>query len=104
MSTLAELLPLAPGMTDAELKDYALILSPELATALAQIQAALGERRHMAIPVLLTTGDFLLRADLLTEIHPGGLYHAGFAAIPTNLLPSVQVIPWADALALLPTE
>lgn len=99
---LSELLPQAPGMTDAELKELALILSPELNAALGEIQNGLGPRRHMAISVPLTDGNYMLRADLLTEIHPGGLYHAAFEAIPAELLPAVQVIPWADAVALLP--
>ena len=100
--TLLDLLPQSPGMTDAELKGYALILSPELAAILEGIQATLGERRHMAIPTPLSDGTFMLCADLLGEIHPGGLYHRGFAAIPPEHLGAVQVTPWADAVALLP--
>jgi hypothetical protein len=99
---LAELLQLAPGMTDAELKAFALILTPELQATLAAVQAALGPRRHVVAPLLLTDGTYMLRADLLTEIGPGGLYAAGFGQLPGAALPLVQVIPWSEALALIP--
>jgi hypothetical protein len=101
---LAELLQLAPGMTDAELKAFALILTPELQATLAAVQAALGPRRHVVAPLLLTDGNYMLRADLLTEIGSGGLYHAGFGQLPPAALPLVEVIPWVDALALLPEQ
>ena len=102
--TLLDLLPPSTGMTDAELKQLALILSPELAATLEQIQAGLGGRRHMVIPTALTDGTFALCADLLSEIHPSGWYHAGFAAIPPALFADVQVISWPAATALLPVE
>jgi len=100
--TLADLLPQVLTLTDAELKQYALILTPELQATLAAVQAALGPRRHIVAPLLLTDGSYLLRADLLTEIHPGGLYAAGFGQLPPETFSQVQVIPWADAVALLP--
>jgi hypothetical protein len=47
----------------------------------------------------------MLRADLLTEVMPGGLLHSMWeAADQAVLLPNVTVIPWADALALLPVD
>jgi hypothetical protein len=99
---LAELLPQSDGMTDAELKGHALILSPELVAILEGVQDTLGSRQHIAQPTPLSDGTFMLCADLLSEIGPGGLYHKGFAAIPPQHLAAVQVVPWAEAVALLP--
>jgi hypothetical protein len=47
----------------------------------------------------------MLCADVLTEVMPGGLLHAMWIhADQAALLASVEVIPWADAVAMLPVE
>jgi hypothetical protein len=47
----------------------------------------------------------MLSADVLTEVVDGGLLHAMWAAADQEvLLPAVEVVPLADALALLPPE
>lgn len=103
-TTLADLLPQVPTLGDAGLKQFALILTPQLKAVLESVQAQLGTRPGIAFPVALTDGTYMLRADLLTEVGPGGLYHAGFGQLPSEVFPRVKVIPWADALTLLPAE
>jgi hypothetical protein len=44
----------------------------------------------------------MLCADLLTEIAPGGLYSGGFAHLPAEIFPSVEVLPMSEVLPLLP--
>ena len=100
--TLAELLPQLPSMTDADTKQYALVFGDAPYQALAAAQAARPESHHRAAPVQLTDGRWMLCADLLTEISPGGLYADGFALLPPEMFAEVDVIPWADAVALLP--
>jgi hypothetical protein len=47
----------------------------------------------------------MLCADVLTEIWPGGLLHAMWEAADKEVLGrEVEVIPWADAVALLPPQ
>jgi hypothetical protein len=47
----------------------------------------------------------MLSADLLTEVTPGGLlYEMWRHADMAVLLPAVEVMPWADAVAMLPAE
>jgi hypothetical protein len=47
----------------------------------------------------------MLCADVLTEIEPGGLLHAMWQAADQAVLgASVEVLPWADAVALLPPD
>ena len=45
----------------------------------------------------------MLPADILPEIDPGGLLHAMWeAADKAVLMQAVEVLPWAEAVALLP--
>jgi hypothetical protein len=98
--TLADLIT-QPISYDAA-KDLALVFSPALAAQLAAVQAEHGNPRHVASPVDLTDGRKMLCADLLTEVGPGGLYSRGFAHLPAELFPSVEVLPMAAVLPLLP--
>jgi len=100
--TLAELL-LPISYEDA--KGYALVFTPALAGRLAELHAIHGDSRCVPMPRQLTDGRLMLVADILTEVMPGGMLSAMWeAADKAVLLPSVEVIPWADALALLPPE
>ena len=97
--TLADLLPLVPTMTANDAKALALVFGQAGYDALQQAQPG-GQNR--AAPVQLTDGRWMLCADLLTEIHPGGLYAAAFARLPQDAFDQVEVMPWADAVALVP--
>ena len=89
----------------AEAKDLALVFTPQLAARLAEIHAAHGNRNCVPTPRFLTDGRLMLCGDILTEVMPGGLLHAMWAAADQAvLLPSVTVMPWADAVAMLPVE
>jgi hypothetical protein len=58
-----------------------------------------------ALPVALIDGRLMLTADILTATEPGGYLHAMWeAADKAILFPAVEVVPVADALALLPGE
>jgi len=98
--TLADLITHPVSYDSA--KNLALVFSPELATQLAAVQAEHGNPRHVASPVDLTDGRKMLCADLLTEVAPGGLYSGGFAHLPAELFPLVEVLPMAQVLPLLP--
>jgi len=98
--TLADIID--QPLTYETAKDLALVFSPELAAQLAAIQSQYGNPKHVASPVDLTDGRKMLCADLLTEVGPGGMYATGFGFLPTELFPLVEVVPMADAIALLP--
>jgi hypothetical protein len=83
-------------------KDLALVFSPELAAQLAAVQSEHGNPRHVASPVDLIDGRKMLCADLLTEVGPGGIYSGGFAHLPAELFPLVEVLPMSEVLPLLP--
>lgn len=82
---------------------HALLFSPALAQRLAQLHAEHGRPDCMAMPVALTDGRLMLTADILTATEPGGYLHEMWQhADMSVLLPAVEVVPIADALALLP--
>ncbi len=100
--TLADLtLPIS----DAAAKGYALVFSTDLAARLAELHAEYGSPNCVPVPRVLADGRLMLCADLLTEVEPGGLLNAMWKAADMSvLLPAVEVIPWADAVALLPHD
>jgi hypothetical protein len=98
--TLADLITQPVSYDTA--KNLSLVFSPELAAQLAAVQAEHGNPRHVASPVDLTDGRKMLCADLLTEVGPGGLYAQGFAHLPAELFPAVEVLPMSQVLPLLP--
>lgn len=87
----------------ANARQYALVFTPQLAARLAELHAQHGSRYCVPMPRVLTDGRLMLPADLLTEVGPGGLLHAMWKAADKGvLLPSVDVLPMAEAIALLP--
>jgi hypothetical protein len=92
-------------ISDADAKQLALVFTPQLAARLSELHSQYGTSNAVPMPRLLTDGRLMLCADVLTEVMPGGLLHAMWAAADQAvLLPSVNVIPWADALEMLPPE
>lgn len=100
--TLADLITQPISYESA--RDLAIMLTPDQAATLGAVQAQYGNPRHVAAPVPLTDGRLILCADLLTETGPGGLYAQGFAHLPAELFAQVQILPMADAIALIPQQ
>ena len=89
----------------ADAKALALVFTPQLAARLAELHGQHGSTNCVPVPRTLTDGRLMLCADVLTEIEPGGLLHAMWQAADQAVLgASVEVIPWADAVALLPAD
>ena len=86
-----------------EARGYALVFTPQLAGRLAELHGQYGSDKCRPVPRQLTDGRLMLSADVLTEVEPGGLLHAMWAAADKAVLnASVEVLPWAEAVALLP--
>ena len=84
-------------------RQHALLFSPALAQRLAELHAEHGRPDCIAMPVALTDGRLMLSADILTAIEPGGWLHEMWVhADKAVLLPAVEVVPIADAVALMP--
>lgn len=92
-------------ISDADAKGLALVFTPQLAARLAELHGEHGSPNCVPVPRALTDGRLMLSADVLTEIEPGGLLHAMWQAADQAVLgASVEVLPWADAVALLPPD
>ena len=86
-----------------ESKGFALVFAPALAARLGQLHAAYGSNNCVPVPLPLTDGRLMLCADVLTEVRPGGLLAAMWSAADQTVLgASVQVIPWDEAVAMMP--
>jgi hypothetical protein len=99
--TLAELTPPVPY---ADCKDLAMVYPYEVAVALYYVQAEHGDPRHVPAGRQLTDGRWMLRGDVLSEVGPGGLLCGAFRHITPEMMANVEVVPLADAAALLPSE
>jgi hypothetical protein len=89
----------------ADARGLALVFTTQLAGRLAQLHGQYGSPNCVPVPRTLTDGRLMLSADVLTEIEPGGLLHAMWQAADQAVLgASVEVLPWADAVALLPPD
>ena len=100
--TLADLeLPI----TDTYGKSIALVFNPVLAIRLAELHAEYGSPNAVPYPRMLTDGRLMLCGDILTMVEEGGFLHGMWSHADMGvLLPSVEVIPWDEAVALLPVE
>jgi hypothetical protein len=83
---------------------HALLFDAALAQRLAEVQSQHGDPRHVTAPRTLTDGRFMLTADILTECLPGGLVYGGFSQLDAGRFDEIEVVPLAQALALLPGE
>lgn len=87
----------------ADARGMALVFTTQLAARLAQLHSLHGSPNCIPVPRVLTDGRLMLSADVLTEVEPGGLLHAMWEAADKAVLgASVQVLPWDEAVKLLP--
>ena len=96
---------LALPVSYADARGYALVFADGLAMRLAEVWHQHGSTNCVPVPRRLTDGRWMLCADVLTEVMPGGLLHAMWANVDQAVVfAEVDVMPWADAVALLPPE
>lgn len=96
---------LALPISYAAARGYALVFTDGLAGRLAEVWQQNGSTNCVPEPRRLTDGRWMLSADVLTEIGPGGLLHGMWANVDQAVvLAEVEVMPWVDAVALLPPE
>ena len=98
-ATVAELLPHLPLPYDYA-RQYACVFSAELADRLVEVQAANPEQFRVT-PLAMTDGRYLIRGAILSEV-PNGLYGHNFARLDASRFDKIALVPWADAVALLP--
>jgi hypothetical protein len=87
-----------------ECKDLALVYSYDVAVLLYSVQEEHGDPRHVPAGRQLTDGRWMLCGDVLSEVGEGGILAGGFAFITPAMMEQIEVVPLADAIALLPPE
>ena len=86
-------------------RGHALVFTTQLAGRLAELHGQYGSNKCRPLPRVMTDGRLMLSADVLTEVEPGGLLADMWAAADRNVLnAAVEVLPWAEAVALLPPD
>lgn len=84
-------------------RGFALVFGDALAARLAEVWQEHGNTNCVPMPSRLTDGRWMLCADILTEIGPGGMLESMWANVDQSaVLASVEVVPIADAVALMP--
>ena len=101
--TLAQLL--AAGV-DTQ-RQYALTFGAPLAAVLRQRWEQFGTTNLVPTPLLLTDGRYMLSADILSEVSEQEDSRRLLARMWRNsdraaIATGVTIVPWADAVALLP--
>ena len=86
-------------------RQYALVFGVSLVQALAAKWQQYGSVNAIPNAVLLTDGRYMLSADVLSEVGPGGLLHAMWAASDLQAIAAgTEVMAWADAVAMIPAS
>jgi hypothetical protein len=69
------------------------------------IEAAQDPGSSMRVsPLPLTDGRHAFCADILSEIHPGGIFHAPFSSLTLTTINETEVITKEQFLALRPAD
>ena len=103
MMTHAQLIgALFPDGPPSDYKAHALILDLAAVQAMQAAQEAVGSDRHKVQPVATTDGRWLVSADILPELDDDGLFRDALDHFDGSKLGGVEVLPWADGVALLP--
>lgn len=87
-----------------ECKDLALVYDHATAAEWYAIQQEHGDPRHVASGQQLTDGRWMMGGHLLSELHEGGILAWAIAHLTPDFMAKVEVMPLADAVALLPPD
>lgn len=93
---------LFPSGAPDDFKGHALLLPVATVQAMQDAQDAVGSAKHKVHPVATTDGRYLIGADILPELAPGGIFEPALPLFNMSALGGVDVVPWADGVALLP--
>jgi len=88
-------------------RQYAMVFGGQLAAVLRQRWEQFGTTNLVPTPVVLTDGRYMLSADILSEVSEQEDSRRLLARMWRNsnravIAAGITIIPWADAVALLP--
>ena len=93
---------LFPAGAPADYKAHALILDTTAVQAIQAAQDVVASDRHKVQPAATTDGCWLVSADILDELAPGGIFAPALERFDGSALGGVEVMAWSDGVALLP--
>lgn len=88
-------------ISDADAKAYAIVFDDQMSTRLAEVWGQYGSQNCVPMPRRMTDGRWMLCADVLTEVMPGGLLHQMWAHVDVSLVGGIEVIGWQQAISML---
>jgi len=87
------------------LRQWSLVFPAALAQATSEKWQQYGSTNCVPVPVLLTDGRYMLCADVLSEVAPGGLLHAMWVNSDLEAIQAgTEVMAWEDAVAMIPVS
>ena len=87
------------------LRQWALVFPAQLAAATSEKWQQYGSTNCVPVPVLLTDGRYMLCADVLSEVAPGGLLRAMWVNSDLEAIEAgTEVMAWNDAVAMIPVS
>lgn len=99
--TLSDVLSRLP-MPYADCADMAVVMDQAGADAINAAQASHGTTTYVVEPRPLTDGRWFVCGDLLSEVGPGGLWAASWAAVNVAAISQATIVPMSDVVSLLP--
>ena len=88
----------------ADCKDLALVYSYEVAVLWYTIQQEHGDPRHVGVGLPLSDGRWMMYAEVLSEMYPGGIIGWAVEYLTPEIMAQIEVVPMSEAVALLPPE
>jgi hypothetical protein len=86
----------------AECKDLALVYSYEVAVLWYTIQQEHGDPRHVGVGLPLSDGRWMMYAEVLSEMYPGGIIGWAIEHLTPEVMDQIEVVPMSEVAALLP--
>ena len=100
MKTLLELITYTPPYL--ELKDLFIVITEQQKNL---IESAQSQSLNMKVsPVPLVNGKFAICADLLSEIHEGGIFYRSFSNLSLESINETEIVDKETFLSLLPAD
>lgn len=95
---------MALPMKWSECKDLALVYSYDVAVSMYAIQQEHGDPRHVAVGKQLTDGRWMMFAEVLSEMYPGGIVGWACEHLTPEIMEQIDILPLAEVLPQLTPE
>ena len=84
-------------------KDLAMVYGYAVAVQWYEAQVEHGDYRHTFTGLPLSDGRWMMYADVLSELYPGGIIGWAVEYLTPEIMAQIEVVPMSEAVALLPS-